>query len=212
MFKLIDMDKWPRKAVYETYTTQLPCTYSMSVNIDITHFKGILSDNSYKFFPSILYMLTKQVNTHKCFRMNLNDKGELGYYDKCNPSYTIFHETNEAFTNVWSEYTDDYLNFISNYEQDMLIYQNDSLNSKPVVNNNLFNVSCIPWISFTGFNLNLQKGYDYFPPIFTIGKYYEADGKIILPLAIQVHHAVCDGYHLAKFINELQADLDSFKI
>lgn len=24
------------------------------------------------------------------------------------------------------------------------------------------------------------------------------------PLAIQVHHAVCDGFHLCRFVNELQ--------
>lgn len=46
-----------------------------------------------------------------------------------------------------------------------------SFQSRPA-GKNLFNVSCIPWSSFTGFNLNLQNGYDYFLPIFTIGKYF----------------------------------------
>ena len=41
-------------------------------------------------------------------------------------------------------------------------------------------------------------------PIFTLGKYYEEDGKILLPLAVQVHHAVCDGFHICRFVNELQ--------
>ena len=41
-------------------------------------------------------------------------------------------------------------------------------------------------------------------PIFTIGKYYEENGSLILPLAIQVHHALCDGFHLCRFVNELQ--------
>ena len=27
----------------------------------------------------------------------------------------------------------------------------------------------IPWSTFDGFNLNLQKGYDYLIPIFTMG-------------------------------------------
>jgi chloramphenicol O-acetyltransferase type A len=68
----------------------------------------------------------------------------------------------------------------------------------------------IPWTSFTGFNLNLQKGYDYFPPIFTIGKFYEENEKYMLPLALQVHHAVCDGFHATRFINGLQEWADSF--
>jgi len=34
---------------------------------------------------------------------------------------------------------------------------------------NVFNISSIAWISFTGFNLNLPKVTDYLLPIFTTG-------------------------------------------
>ena len=71
-------------------------------------------------------------------------------------------------------------------------------------------MSCIPWTNFTGFNLNLQQGYEYLLPIFTIGKYFSDEEKILLPLAIQVHHAVCDGFHLSRFINDLKDWVDTF--
>lgn len=44
----------------------------------------------------------------------------------------------------------------------------------------------------------------YLVPIFTIGKYFEQNNKIFIPMSIQVHHAVCDGYHTSRFINEVQ--------
>ena len=47
-------------------------------------------------------------------------------------------------------------------------------------------------------------------PIFTMGKYFERDGKRLLPLAIQVHHAVCDGYHVGVFVEKLQGYIDQF--
>ena len=28
--------------------------------------------------------------------------------------------------------------------------------------------------------------------------------KVLMPLAIQVHHAVCDGFHVCRFLDELQ--------
>lgn len=37
-----------------------------------------------------------------------------------------------------------------------------------------------------------------------MGKYFERDKKRFLPLAIQVHHAVCDGYHIGLFASKLQ--------
>ena len=49
-----------------------------------------------------------------------------------------------------------------------------------------------------------KKGYDYLLPIFTFGQYYEDGGKYYIPLSIQVHHAVCDGFHVCRFLDELQ--------
>lgn len=66
-----------------------------------------------------------------------------------------------------------------------------------------------PWTRFTGFNLNLPEGGDYFLPIFTAGRYEEQNGRITLPLAVQVHHAVCDGYHAGAFLRALQETLDA---
>ena len=34
------------------------------------------------------------------------------------------------------------------------------------------------------------------------------EGKTLLPLAVQVHHGVCDGFHLCRFLNGLQARLE----
>ena len=63
----------------------------------------------------------------------------------------------------------------------------------------------VPWTSFEGFHLHLPKGNTYLLPIFTMGRYEERDGKWWLPLAIQVHHAVCDGFHVCRFVGELRA-------
>lgn len=96
------------------------------------------------------------------------------------------------------------------YENDIRLYgSNHGMIGKPDAPENVFTVSMIPWSTFEGFNLNLQKGYSYLIPIFTMGQYYEGDGKILLPLAVQVHHAVCDGFHICRFVNELQELINS---
>ena len=70
----------------------------------------------------------------------------------------------------------------------------------------------LPWESFEGFNLNLQKGWGFLLPTFTLGKYTERDGRFTLPLAIQVHHAVCDGFHACRFIDELRRELEEMNV
>ncbi|EGQ2901910.1 type A chloramphenicol O-acetyltransferase, partial [Staphylococcus pseudintermedius] len=41
-------------------------------------------------------------------------------------------------------------------------------------------------------------------PIITIGKFYSENNKIYIPVALQLHHSVCDGYHASLFMNEFQ--------
>ena len=38
----------------------------------------------------------------------------------------------------------------------------------------------------------------------TWGKFFEENNKIIMPLTIQVHHAVADGYHCSLFFSDVE--------
>lgn len=182
----------------------------MAVNLNITKLISEIKEHHLKLFPTILYGISCIVNCHSEFRMDLDEDGNIGFYESSNPCYAIFHIESETFTNVWTKYNSDFDIFCQNYYRDMQKYRNNIQDSKPLDGKNIFNVSCIPWTSFIGFNLNLQKGYAYYLPIFTIGKYFTSEKNILLPVAVQVHHAVCDGFHTARFINELQEWADSY--
>lgn len=124
LFEKIHMTTWSRKEYFEHYFTNVPCTYSMTVKLDITRIKK----ENRKLYPAMLYYITTVVNRHEEFRTDLDKNGEPGIYSGMFPSYTVFHKDTE----------------------------------------NVFPVFMIPWTSFEGFNLNLQNGYDYLLPVFTI--------------------------------------------
>lgn len=42
----------------------------------------------------------------------------------------------------------------------------------------------------------------------TFGKYEKIDGCFVLPLTIQISHAIADGYHVALFFEKLQEELN----
>ena len=200
-FKKIDQECWARKEYFEHYFSNTPCTYSITVKLDITRIK----ERKQKLYPTMLYYLTTIVNRHPEFRTAINEKGELGIYSEMLPCYTVFHKDTETFSSLWTEYTPNLDDFCTAYEDDMARYgEQHGLMGKPNVPSNSFTVSVLPWTIFEGFNLNLQRGYNYLIPIFTIGKYYLENKRIVLPIAVQVHHAVCDGFHVCRFVNELQ--------
>ena len=156
-------------------------------------------------FPLLIYVLTKVVNNHEEFRTAINDKGELGVWDTLLPCYTVFHEENETFSNLWTEWNDDLIVFLSNYERDIEMFGgNYGIDAKPDTPANTFPISSLPWDTFTGLNLNIFADGTYLLPIFTYGKYFQQDDKYLIPLSVQVHHAVYDGFYVSRLINEIQ--------
>ncbi len=197
----VDLDTWARKEHFEHYFHQVPCTYSMTTKLDITP----LIEAKERLYPAMLYRIAKAVNQYQEFRMDLGPDGTLGFYTEMHPCYTIFHQDSETFSNLWTEYTDDYGAFCRAYQQDLEQFGScKDMMAKPDVPVNTFPVSMVPWESFEGFNLNLQNGYRYLPPIFTMGKYQRDERGVWLPLSIQVNHAVCDGFHVCRFIAALR--------
>lgn len=197
----VDLDTWARKEHFEHYFHQVPCTYSMTTKLDITP----LIEAKERLYPAMLYRIAKAVNQYQEFRMDLVPDGTLGFYTEMHPCYTIFHQDSETFSNLWTEYTDDYGAFCRAYQQDLEQFGScKDMMAKPDVPVNTFPVSMVPWESFEGFNLNLQNGYRYLPPIFTMGKYQRDERGVWLPLSIQVNHAVCDGFHVCRFIAALR--------
>lgn len=211
-FNLIDIKHWSRKPYFEHYLNNVKCTYSMTANIEITDLLYEIRLKNIKLYPTLIYMIATVVNNHKEFRTCFDHSGSLGYWDSMSPSYTIFHKENETFSSIWTEYNESFPRFYSDYFDDIKNYGN-IMKFTPKLNepDNTFPVSSIPWVSFTGFNLNVYNEGTYLIPIFTTGKYFKQENKMFIPISIQVHHAICDGYHASRFINEMQELAFSFQ-
>ena len=203
-FNLIDIENWERKEYYEHFISRVVCSYSVTVDIDITNLKG------QRLYPAMIWLLTRTVNEMPQFRTALTDKG-LGIYDELHPMYTLFNKQNEKFSGIWAYNNPVYAEFLKAYEQDVEQYgECVSYTPKPNTPENSFNISMAPWVNFTSLNYNVYDEGKFLLPIFTMGKFREQDGKRLLPLAIQVHHAVCDGYHVGRFVELLQQKIERF--
>ena len=203
-FTLIDLDNWERREHYLYFINEVRCSYSVCVNLDISNLNG------QRLYPAMLWLLTRTVNEMPEFRTSFTEDG-LGYYSEMHPAYTVFNRDTKTFSGIWTAYQPDYSSFLHGYEEDARKYSfTTQYEPKPGRPANSFDVSMVPWFSFTAFNLNVFGDGTYLLPIFTMGKTFEENEKTMLPLAIQVHHAVCDGYHVGKFIETLQANINKF--
>lgn len=204
-FTPIDLDNYIRKPHVERFVHHLGCTYNITVKLDITKVR----QSGKKLYPVMIHSLAAIVNRHEEFRMDCIDD-VLGVYDVRHPCYTIFHPDTESFSKICTEYVPDYAAFEAAYQSDNAQYgQNHEFYAKPNPPENVFSVSMLPWATFEGFSFDMPKRGNAMQPFFTMGKFYEENGKILLPLSMFVHHAACDGFHTCRFLNELQALLDA---
>ena len=75
---------------------------------------------------------------------------------------------------------------------------------------NAYTVSCLPWVDFSHFSVHSYEKKDYFFPSVEAGKMEEVGGTRKMPLSLTCHHATTDGWHVSRFLEDLQRDMDDF--
>lgn len=73
---------------------------------------------------------------------------------------------------------------------------------------NVFNISCIPWMHFEHFSSNSKTQENQITKMITFGKYEEINSKLMMPITMQISHAIADGYHVSMFFENLQDEMN----
>lgn len=201
----IHLDTWSRRQHFEHYRHSVPCTYSMTVELDVTAFVAAVRAAGRRAYIAQIWAIASVVNRHEEFRMTLTDSGSPAIWSRVHPAFTVFNPERETFASVWAAFDSDFARFHDAAAQ-VIAEHKGAVDFFPqgAPPRNSFDVSSLPWTAFTGFNLNIGGAQDHLAPIFTLGRYVERDGRVLLPLAVQVHHAAADGFHTARLVEELR--------
>ena len=183
-FQKIDFQTWERAKEFRFFMNDLRNVISITVDLDVTNFLRRVKTCGQKFYPSMLWAVSRVVNAHEEFRVGRNAEGEYGIYDFVSPYYAQF------------------------YRQEDAVRYRDLRGFDFAAPPNVFDVSCLPWAHYRAFDVHVFDAGDYLAPVITWGKFEEHGGKMILPFSFNIHHAVADGFHACRFLNELQELLD----
>ena len=139
--------------------------------------------------------------------MGRDKEGNPGYYDILHPNYTIFHEDDHTFSDVWTGYTEDFKTFYKNMRDDMETYKDvKAVKAKPGQPQNFYCISMVPWLNFTGYSAYTESGTPMLFPIITCGKFTEHDGILTMPFCVNIAHAAADGYHIHVYQRTSETD------
>ncbi len=209
VFEKADFSTWERAEHFLYFRDQIKCRYTLNAEVDITRLLEFKHDGGLKFFPLFLYAIMKAVNSNREFRMAYDADGALGWWNFVVPSYTIFHEDNKTFSDIWSDYHENRIMFYTAILADMARFRDvKGVCARPGRPPNFCSVSALPWLSFTSFSLDSWAESPLLFPLIRFGKYRENGGRAMLPVALCVHHAVADGWHVAKLFHDIQEAAD----
>lgn len=207
-YSIIDLNTWERGSLFKFYIDNMRIVMSLTVDIDVAPLLAYTRKNNLKFYPAMIWVVSKIINSHNEFKYSWSNNGDLIRWDYISPSYTVFNQEDESFTKFVTEYTDNLFDFCKRTMDD----QGKNKCERAIIKNqpqNFFDVSCLPWIRYKHFDVHVFDEGKFLAPVVTWGKYEAEHNKVLMPLTMNIHHAVADGFHLSRFFNEVQALIDS---
>ncbi|MHC1746949.1 MAG: CatA-like O-acetyltransferase [Cellulosilyticaceae bacterium] len=180
----------------------------VTCDVDITEFLVQIKAKKYPLFLSILWCVAAAANEITELRQRIYEDGIIEYH-YCETSHTVAKEDgtycycaldcNKPFEEFIiyatekQEYAKQYGN-ITEKQEDLL---------------SLLFISTLPWISYTSLIQPVSSSTDSNPRI-VWGKYYQKEGRTVLPVSILCHHALVDGRHIGDFFANLEQKLQSY--
>lgn len=204
--RIVNPDDDPRKKHF-AYFSKLAYPYvGLTVNVDITAFLCQVRARQWPFFLAFCYCVSEAANGVAEFRRRISNH-QIIEYEHCKTSHTVALEDGTyCYCNLDSggRSINDYLPYAT--EEQEKARRQRSIEEDEQEALGYFFVSTIPWVSYTSIIQPVPIPADSNPRI-TWGKYFEQDGKTLLPLSVLCHHALVDGRHIAKFYELLEAEL-----
>ncbi|CAH9051297.1 Chloramphenicol acetyltransferase 3 [Pseudoalteromonas holothuriae] len=203
--KKIDLDTWPRAQHFHFFKGFDKPHFNITTHVDFSALYQFARTNGYSFTQSYLYCLLKAVNQCTSMRYRIVDDQPVEV-DELMAS-TVFLKGDETF-----RFTPLYLKknlgeFCEHVHEQKSYYMNQALLTQEFelreTQVSQIHVSVLPWFNFTSFSHAAHEtSHCSGVPKFVFGQYQHNTG--LMPLNIEVHHALMDGVHVAQFLTTLK--------
>ena len=103
----VDLNTWGRGKLFRFYMERMRIVMSLTVEMDVTALVRFTKNRRLKFYPVMIWAVSKVVNAHDEFKYGWDAGGNLIRWACVSPSYAHFHPEDEAFTKLVTPYSED---------------------------------------------------------------------------------------------------------
>ncbi len=201
--RTIDIESWDRRDHYYFFKDYDDPCFCLTANVDVTNLIINSKKKGHSIFLKSLYMVSKAINEVTELRIRIDKDEEVLIYDKIDIGCAILKDDN-TFLFAYMDYKGVQMDFMTSsakiIEQTKQMKQ---LNSR-AEDLDLIHCSVLPWVSFTAIKHPRDYDVNSSIPKVMIGKFFQEGDKYLMPISLQVHHALVDGYHVGLFYKAVE--------
>lgn len=199
--KKIDLNTWHRKVQYDFFKDFEDPFFSATSNIDCTNAYLEIKKSGNSFFTLYMHRALKALNEIPEFRTRISDN-DIVLFEKINGTTTVFKE-DHTFSFSYFEYHEEFERFEKEAKESIeQAKKSNDLISNPELN--LVYVSVIPWRTFTSLKHPRSGNKPDSVPRIVFGKVFQQEGIYLMPVSVDAHHSLVDGYHASLFFNRFE--------
>ena len=210
LYKKLNIENWNRKDQFFFFKDYDNPFFNICTEVEVTQLYNLSKKEGFSFFIASLYASTKAANLVEEFRYRIKDDGVI-IYDEIHAGSTVLNE-DETFGFGYFDFRPSFSDFNRDAKQVLQNMLQKKRNFDPRDNQDkLIHYSVIPWITF--FSISHPRKFktnDSIPKI-VFGKYSKKDDILTMPVSIDVHHSLIDGFHVAKYLDTFQKILNDGK-
>lgn len=207
--KLIDIETWNRRDHYYFFSKMASPFLGITANVKCTKACRISKENSWSLFAYYWHKSMVAVNSIKEFKYRIIED-KVYELDSINAGTTIIRD-DKTFAFIYVQYDDDFNLFNERLQAELAEVRNSKGLRLNEENDkvNLIRHTTIPWVSFTAIlHPKNNDNKDSIPRI-SFGKIFELNGEKYLPVSVEAHHGLLDGYHVGKYFELFEELLNS---
>jgi chloramphenicol O-acetyltransferase type A len=208
----LDLVNWSRRELFEFFIAYTNPYFNVCTSVDVTRLVALARERpGVKISLAIHYFALRIANEIEPFRYRLKD-GKVLVYDVINGGTTVLLP-NESFAYAYFDYQRDFEAFITGMGKAVDEIRIGSGKLRPTMRDDVIYHTTLPWISFTSFAHARTPGRGDSVPRIVFGKFFQENERMMMPISVEVHHALMDGLHVGRYLNRLEealADPETF--
>jgi chloramphenicol O-acetyltransferase type A len=206
MSRYLDISTWQRREQFEFFLHFDKPYFNICVQLDITKMMELRKRIKFSPFLAYHYLALLVANEIEPFRYRLRS-GKVLMHDVIHGGSTLLLP-NDTFSFVYFDFQRDFTKFARDTNEAIqTVLSGDGILRARDDQDALIHFTTLPWFSFTSFSHARNWGREDSVPKIAFGRFSRTHDQVFLPMSVEVHHALMDGVHVGKFVNQMESAL-----